>query len=462
MTTLDLLVSNGLVSTPDGEHQLDVGVAGGRIVALYERGAAPPAERTIDASGLRVLPGFIDAHFHCSGVPDGLREDMPSATAAAAAGGTTTVLHMPVFEPFTIRARAEAAQSQSHVDMAFWGLGGATREEVYQAADEGAIGYKIFMLRPTDDTPGRAKLQVGSGVEFVNALELVASTGRRAAVHCEDQWIIDAIQPVLEAAGRKDPLAHQASRPPVVEISAVAKALALAEYFKARIHITHISTNGVVPLLAEAKRRGVNVSAETCTHYLWFTSEIMKTAGPFSRITPPIRAAEESDALWPAVRDGTIDMVSSDHAPWPLAGKLLGWDDIFLAPNGAPGVELRATGVLTGAASGMISFQRAVEALSASCARAFDLYPRKGAIVPGADADLVLFDLERRWEVKADEMITGARDVARMFDGMRMTGRITETILRGRTIYRDGKVVGSPGDGRPVMPVEPREAAIRA
>jgi dihydroorotase-like cyclic amidohydrolase len=155
-------------------------------------------------------------------------------------------------------------------------------------------------------------------------------------------------------------------------------------------------------------------------------------------------------------------MVSSDHAPWPLPAKLLGWDDIFLAPPGAPGVEIRATAVLTAAAAGTISFGRAVEALSASVARAFDLYPRKGAIVPGADADLVLFDPERRWEVKASEMITGARDVAMMFDGMRMTGRITETILRGKTVYRDGRVVGSPGDGRPVMPGELREAAIHA
>jgi dihydroorotase-like cyclic amidohydrolase len=346
--------------------------------------------------------------------------------------------------------------------MAFWGLGGATRDEVYQAADEGAIGYKIFMLSPLDDTPARRKLQVGSGIEFVEAFQRVASTGRPAAIHCEDQWIIDVIQAAVQATGRKDPLAHQASRPPVAEITGVAKALALADHFKARIHITHITTNGVIPLLAEAKRRGVRVSAETCTHYLWFTSEIMKTAGPFSRITPPIRSAEEADALWPAVRDGTIDMVSSDHAPWPLPAKLLGWDDIFLAPPGAPGVEIRATAVLTAAAAGTISFGRAVEALSASVARAFDLYPRKGAIVPGADADLVLFDPERRWEVKASEMITGARDVAMMFDGMRMTGRITETILRGKTVYRDGRVVGSPGDGRPVMPGELREAAIHA
>jgi dihydropyrimidinase/allantoinase len=463
MAPLELLVAHGLVATPAGSNALDVGIQHGRVVALFEPGTSPPAERTIDASGLRVLPGFVDAHFHCSGVPDTEREDMQSATAAAAAGGTTTVFHMPVFQPFRIRDRAEVAQSQAHIDIAFWGLGGASKEEVYQAADDGAIGFKIFMLRPTataSPAEDRRKLQVGSGVEFVDAFRLVASTGRRAAIHCEDQWIIDAIEPQLRAQGRKDPLAHQDSRPPVVEVSAVAKVLALAGHLQARVHITHISTNGVVPLLAEAKRRGVDVSAETCPHYLCFTSEIMTTAGPFARITPPIRAAAESDALWPALRDGTIDMVSSDHAPWPLAEKLRGWDDIFLAPPGAPGVELRGPAVLTAAAEGQISFERAVEALSASPARAFGLYPRKGAIVPGADADLVLFDPRPRWTVSAEAMVTGARNVAMVFEGMSMCGRITETILRGKTIYRDGKVVGAPGDGRPILSEASREPAF--
>jgi dihydroorotase-like cyclic amidohydrolase len=390
---------------------------------------------------------------------------MQTATAAAAAGGTTTVCQMPVFEPFTIRGRAEAARSQAHVDIAFWGLGGATREEVFQAADEGAIGFKMFMIRPMGDPAQqseRRKLQVGPGVEFVNALSLVASTGRRAAVHCEDQLIIDAIEPALRAAGRTDPLAHQDSRPPAVEIAAVAKALALATHLKARIHITHVTTNGVIPLLAEAKRRGLDVSAETCMHYLFFTSEIMRTAGPFARITPPIRAASESDELWPALRDGTLDMVSSDHAPWPLSEKLRGWDDIFLAPPGAPGVELRAPAVLSAATQGMLTFERAVEALSTGCARAMDLYPRKGAIAPGADADLVLFDPTPTWTVRADEMVTGARDVAQMYEGLSLTGRITQTILRGKTIYRDGQVVGSPGDGQHVAPQETREPALSA
>jgi dihydroorotase (multifunctional complex type) len=461
MDTLDLLVANGLVSTPEGALELDICVDNEKIVGLYPRGAAaPPANRTIDATGLRILPGFVDAHFHCSGIPDGVREDMISATAAAAAGGTTTVCHMPVYEPPTIRERAEAARSQAHVDIAFWGLGGAPKDEIYAAADDGAIGYKIFMISAAGG--GRNKMQVGPGPEFVDAVQLVSSTGRRAGIHCEDQTIIDAIQPKLQAAGRKDPLAHQDSRPPAAEVAAVAKALAVASYFSARVHITHITSNGVPPLLAEAKRRGLDATGETCIHYLFFTSEIMKTAGPFSRITPPIRAAAESDELWPAVRERIIDMVSSDHAPHPLAEKLRGWDDIFLAPNGAPGVELRAPAVLTAAASGTISFDRAVEALSAACARAFDMYPQKGVIAPGSDADLVLFDPYPSWTVNPAQMVTSARDVAMMYDGMAIEGRITQTILRGKTIYKDGRVVGSPGDGRQVFPAGARVAALSA
>lgn len=462
---LDLLIINGLVSTPSGALELNAGVSGGRIRGLYERGAAPPATRTIDASGLRVLPGFVDAHFHCSGVPDGVREDMISATRAAAAGGTTTVLHMPVLDPFRIRDRVDAARSQTHVDMGFWGAGGATREEVFQAADDGATGYKIFMIKPSNHpshgSGDRSKLQVGPGVEFVDAIKNVAATGRRAGIHCEDQAMIDAIQPVLEASGRKDPLAHQASRPAAAEAAAVGRALAFGAYFKARMHITHVTSNPVIPLLAEAKRSGLDLSAETCIHYLFFTSEIMKTAGPFSRITPPIRSAEESDQLWPALRSGTLDMVSSDHAPHPLAEKLRGWESIFLAPNGAPGAELRVPAVLTGAAQGKISFDRAVETLTAA-AKAFDLYPRKGAIQPGADADFVLFDPTIAWSVTAADLITGARDVAMMFEAMPIQGRITETILRGKTIYKNGQIVGSPGDGEQVTPLGAREPMLSA
>ena len=462
---LDLLVTNGLVSTPGGAFEGDVGVKDGKIVALYERGKAPSAERTIDAAGLRVLPGFVDVHFHCSPVPDGIREDMISATRAAAAGGSTTVLQMPILDPFRIRDRADLARGQSHVDIGFWGPGGATKEEVHQAADDGAIGYKIFMIKPSTSNPAegdRSKLQVGPGVEFPIAVSNVAATGLRAGIHCEDQAVIDAIQPILEATGRTDPLGHQDSRPPAAEVAAVGRALAIGQYYKARMHITHVTTNGVIPLLAEAKRNGMDLSAETCIHYLRFTSEIMKTAGPFSRITPPIRAAHESDQLWPALRAGTLDMVSSDHAPHPLAEKLRGWDNIFLAPNGAPGVELRAPGVLTGAAEGKISFDRAVEVLSAASAKAFDLYPKKGAIVPGADADLVLFDPTVTWTVKPAEMITGARDVAMMYDGMEMVGKITETILRGKTIYKDGKVVGSTDDGVQVTPLGAKTPVLTA
>jgi dihydroorotase (multifunctional complex type) len=440
-------------------------VKDGRIQALHAPGTAPPAAETIDATGQRVLPGLVDVHFHCAGVSDGARDDMTSATAAAAAGGTTTLCQMPVYEPFRLRDRGDAAGKEAHVDVGFWAFGGGTREEIYQAADDGAIGFKMFMLSPTAFSPNnngaapvdRSKMLVGSGPELFHQLRLAASTGRRVGVHCEDQSIIDALQPELQAAGRKDPLAHQDSRPAAAEIAAVGKMLAIATHVGARVHVTHVTANGVVALIAEAKRRGLDVTAETCVHYLCFDSEVMKTAGPFSRITPPIRSAAESDELWPALRDGVLDMISSDHAPHLLAEKLKGWDDIFLAPNGTPGVEVRVPAVLTAAAEGRIAFDRAVEALSEAGARAFDLYPRKGAIAPGSDADLVLFDPKSRWTVKAAEMVTRARDTAQMFEGMAMKGRITRTILRGKTIYLDGKVVGSPGDGQQVAPEPIRE-----
>jgi dihydroorotase (multifunctional complex type) len=451
---LDLLIANGLVSTPGGAFACDVGIRDEKIVALYQPGTAPPALETIDAPGLRVLPGFVDVHFHATGLPDGKRENMTTGTAAAAAGGTTTLCQMPVWEPFRIRDRAEAAESQAHVDFGLWGLGGATKEEIFQAADDGAIAFKMFMTGPMGNNANpaidRSKMMVGSGPRLYEQLKLAASTGRRVGVHCEDQAIIDAIAPEME--GRTDPLGHQDSRPAAAEISAAAKMLALAVHFKARVHVTHVTCNGVVALIAEAKRRGLDVSAETCIHYLCFDSEIMRTAGPFSRITPPIRSAAEADELWPALRDGVLDMVSSDHSPHLLAEKLKGWESIFLAPNGAPGVELRVPAVLTAAAEGQLSFDRAVETLSAAGAKAFDMYPRKGAIAPGSDADLVLFDPTTRWNVKTSDLITGARDVAHMFEDMPMVGRITRTILRGRTIYLDGNVVGPAGIGRQIVP----------
>jgi allantoinase len=453
---LDLVVAGGTVVAPAGRVVADVGVAGGRVAAIAEPGVLRGAEE-VDARGLWVLPGVVDAHFHVRAPAHPHREDWTTATRAAAAGGVTTLLEMPISSPAAytgavVRARRELGESQAVVDFGLFAAPGTLEpRDIESAAEEGAVAFKVFLhAAPPERLDEFTGICITDSRALYEAFRLVRATGLGITAHCEDQGVLDAIG----AAYRGDvgPSAHPRLRPVEAEIVAVAQALAMSEVTGTPIHVAHITSAPAVALVRSARRRGVRATMETCPHYLEFTASAMERHGPFAKVNPPLRGDDDLVALWQAVRDGSMTLVASDHAPFAAFEKAVGWTDIRPAPSGAPGVEMLLPYMMDRALRGTLPVEHVVTLLCERPARLYGLAPRKGAIVPGADADLVLFDPAGTWTVDRARLHTKARDCAALWDGFGFEGRIRATYLRGRPVYQDGIITGAPGWGRFVRP----------
>lgn len=456
---LDLRVVGGTVVSGRRSEQLDVGVRDGQVVGLYSPGAAPDARETVEAGQLLVLPGIVDAHFHCRAPGHPEREDFDSGTQAAAAGGATTVLEMPIAWPGVhnaaiLRERRQLGEQQAHVDFALWGGGGSDAEsDIRGMADEGAIGYKIFLhAAPAGREKEFEGLTAVDNASLFRALNRIRSTGLPIAIHSEDDELIQSFTSDLRAAGDTSPAAHERSRPDFVEAVAVSKVLLMAEALGARIHFPHISTAKAVQMVADAKRRGLPVTLETCPHYLLFDDSAVEKLGPFAKINPPLRPRVNQDALWAGIAAGTVDIVASDHAPYKFEEKEVGWKDIFAAPAGSPSIETMGPVLWDAAFSGRLTLNRAVELLSERPAEIFGLAPRKGFLTPGADADFVLLDPSAHWTVRVDELLTRSKRSAQLFEGRTFRGRIQATYLRGAPACRAGQIQNDQGAGRFVHP----------
>ncbi len=443
-----------------GEHALeriDLGIARGRVVGLYPPGAAPSARHTTDATGLLVFPGFVDAHFHCRAPGHPEREDFTSGTAAAAAGGVTTVLEMPiaaegVHNAAIFRQRRELAEAHAHVDVALWGGGGAAEGDIADMAGAGAVGFKVFLhSAPAGREREFAGLCVGDSAALLRSFQAVARTRLPCAVHCEDGTLVDDGIAALRARQECRPIAHAWSRPAVVEAVAVAQVLALGEWTGVSLHLPHISTAWALRLAREAKARGQSVTLETCPHYVFSDESALGVCGPYAKINPPLRPISDAVALREGLSDGSVDLVASDHAPYTREEKELGRRDIFAAPSGSPGVELLGPLLIDHAVRGGMPLTAVVRLLSAVPARRFGL-ERKGRLTPEADADVVLVDPRREVRVVPAAMHTRSRDSAQLFAGRTLTGAIVETVVRGLTVFREGEVVGPAGHGRFVRP----------
>lgn len=455
---LDLLIRNGTVVTAHGSFALDVGVSRGSVAGLFDPGQAPAATTTIDASKQLVLPGFVDAHVHTRAPANPEREDFRTGTQAAAAGGVTTICEMPMSLPpantaARVRDRREAGERDCYVDFALWGAGAAPAENIEAMAAEGVCGFKAFLHAAP---PGREKnfegVSLADDYQLYQAMLAIKPTGRYLAVHAEDEAFVRAGSERLQAAGRSDPTAHGESRPPFVENIAVAKLLFLAEALGVRLYLPHVSAAGAVELARRAKARGSDVVLETCPQYLLCDESVMARVGPYGRINPPIRPRPEVEALWQALVDGTVDVVASDHAPYLMEEKEPFWLNIWGAYCGHPGLETLGPSLLSECLAGRLPLERAVAVLSEGPAQAFGFYPRKGTIVQGGDADLVLFDPQAEWRVDRRGMFTKGWQGARLFDRAKLRGRIVRTLVRGEVVYEEGHIAGNPGHGRFVRP----------
>ncbi len=349
----DLVIRNGKIVSPDNVIDGSVAIKDGRVLSIGAAEAMPPAAETFDATGLHLLPGAIDDHVHFRDPGYPQKEDWASGSAAAAFGGVTTVFDMPNTIPPTgaadiLAAKQAIAASKAHVDFGLYGLlGEDTITNVPALVEGGVIGFKLYM----GNTFG--KIPSPSTGAMLEAFEVVAPTGKRISLHAETNSIMERRQKRLMAAGKIDQFAHLAARPAVVAVEAVSRAAILAEWTGARIHILHISSAEELRPLREAKARGVDITGETCPHYLLLsTDDYVRVPGVIA-VNPPVREAPNREPIWAALLDGTIDLIATDHAPHTPEEKTR--NDIWTVDCGFPGVETQMPLMLTEVNAGRMS-----------------------------------------------------------------------------------------------------------
>lgn len=432
----------------------------GRIEALLADGVEPKADEVIDACGLLILPGAVDAHSHLNDPGYTDSEDFYTGTSGAAAGGVTTVLEHPLTLPLpddldVFEDKKAIAQSKAVVDFGLWGaltpdnvsLRGKKAAELEKMLQAGALAFKAFMTF-TWEIP-----RLDDGL-LLTAFERLAGSGVPVGVHCENAEIVRYLEEHYKSLGREDPIVHAEARPELAEVEAVGKVLELARGTGAQVHLVHLSVPEAVDLVAEARSRwGLNATAETCHHYLTLTSDALTALGPYAKCNPPLRSARCVEGMWDRLRLGLVDNIGSDHGPFTREEKEK--ESFWDVPAGLTGIQVMVPLVITEARRRGVPLEAVVRLCSSNPARIFHVYPRKGTIAPGSDGDLVLVDTRSEWPVTAKELYS--KEKWTPHEGWTLTARVKRTLVRGRTVYEDtpegGRIVAEAGSGRFVKPV---------
>ena len=454
----DLTITGGQVVTPGKVMPATIAVAEGRIAGLFDARERPASRAHMDARGLHILPGLIDTHVHIRAPARPDREDFVSGTSAAAAGGITTLLEMPISDPpvnsaAVLSNRMTQLEPHALIDFGLYGsISPDNMEEIPRMAEAGAIALKTFMTLPP---PGREEEFVGlccpNVADLYDLMQAVAQTNLLHCFHCEHAGLLDLFLRKVQASGETKGIAHARSAPPIVEDLSVAGILVFAELFGNRVQIVHLSSHKAAQLVKEAKAKGVNVSVETCPQYLFLTMEELNRHGPFAKCNPALRTADEVEQLWPYLLDGTIDVIGTDHSPYIPAEKEAGQDDIFRATAGVPGLEAMLPLMLTAVNQGRLTLPVLARLMSHRASQLFRL-KGKGQIAPDHDADLTLVDMNWDWTFDKDRTFSKGGRNMHAYHGRALRGRVATTMVRGQTVYADGQIVMEPGHGRCLRP----------
>lgn len=453
----DLLIQNAYILAEQGQFYGALAVKDGKITAFFQGGTLAKeldVKKVVDARGQYLLPGGVDPHVHIRYPGGKLRETFVSGSQAAAAGGVTTIIEHPIssppqYSPETLQRRVAAAQKECLVDIAFFGAAGAEQlAHISQMKAAGICAFKTFLhAAPEGRDEEFTGLTAKDNFELFQVMQEVAKTGLLMAAHGEDNDMVAGNIAWLRGQGRTGPIAHAESRPGLVEALAVQRLIILAKELKARLYLVHISTPEACELAKQARAEGLDIYIETCPHYLYLTTEDLEREGAYLKCNPALRSPQMAEQLWHYVEDGTIDTVGSDHAPYLVAEKEQRKEDIFVAPAGFPGLETRLGYMLKAVHQGRISLSRAVELISTNPAKAFGLYPRKGAIRLGADADLIMLNPEQPYIAQAADLFTMAKDICHFLDGTELYGKVKQTYVRGEQVFNEGEFTAEPGFG---------------
>lgn len=450
MAKFETIIKNGKIVTAGSGFFADVGIRDGKIVCLAKR--LEDGEKIIDASGKLVMPGGIDIHTHLDTPLNGsyTLDDWYQGTISAACGGVTCVVDYPKQEADhsvrdIIEKWKEKAGGKAVVDYSFSPVITQYNDEVYreipELIKEGFPGYKVFMAywhRIPDH-------------ELVKMLDVVSSCGGILGVHCENDWAADYMIQKLLAEGKTEPKYFPMSRPALLEEDAASRAVKLAQMVDANLLIVHMSCRGAIEIAREARAKKNNIYVETCPHFLVLDDSVydqpLEEAAKYV-VTPPIRKKEDQDALWKGLISGDIDLISSDHCAFPYDDKIrMGRENFSTIPHGAPGVESRIPIVFSeGVNKGRITESRFVELVSTNPARIAGLFPQKGTIAVGSDADIMIYDPELEVTLSKDQMHSNCDFTG--YEGMKVKGYPVLTMSRGTVLYENGKVLAERGHGK--------------
>ena len=451
---MGILIRNGTVVTASKTFPADILIEGSSIKEVRANIPTSPAHTTIDATGMYLLPGGIDVHTHLD-MPFGgttSSDDFETGTRAAVIGGTTTIVDFAVqYKGTKMRDALDVwlgkAANKACIDyglhMIVTDLGTSGLEDMDELVDEGVASFKLFMAYPN-------VLMVDDGTIF-KALQQTAKNGALICMHAENGSAIDVIVQQALAEGKTAPIYHALTRPTKAEAEAVNRAIALAEIAGAPVYIVHLSSEDALNKVREARDRGVPAFAETCPQYLLLSIEDNMKGESFEDakyvFTPPLREKKNQPKLWDGLKHDHLQVVSTDHCPFCFADqKVLGKDDFTKIPNGGPGIENRLQLLHHyGVGKSKITLNRFVEITATSPARIFGMYPKKGTVAPGSDADIVI------WDPNAEHLISAATHNMRcdfsMFEGYKVKGNARQVFSRGELVVENGKFLGKPGRG---------------
>jgi allantoinase len=440
---LDLVVRGGRVVTPDGVQNAEIGILHGRIVRLAAA-VDDPTHAELDAGGRYVFPGIVDAHVHFNEPGRTEWEGLAHGSLALAAGGGTCFFDMPlnseppVLDAAALRTKRELAEQQSCVDFALWGgLVPGNLDKLAGLRDAGAIGLKAFMSNSGIDSFPRVDAK-----SLYEGMKRAAKLGLLVAVHAEDDALAAKFTAEQKAKGKRDPKAWLASRPVEVELAAIRQAIEFAGETACALHVVHVSSPEGVALITEARAMRVDVTAETCSHYLLLNDKDVAKIGAPAKCAPPIRDEARRLALWSELRAGRIHTVGSDHSPSPPEMKTS--KDFFEIWGGIAGVQHGFQLLMSEcAATADQDLPRLAAVLARNVARRFRIEHRKGLLAEGRDADFSLVEFGPKQAIKADELWTRHR--ISPYVGRATKARVTHTYVRGCPVWADGRVAsGSP------------------
>jgi allantoinase len=452
MSDFDLILRRGVVNTDTESYVADVGIAEGRIAAVTPLSAGSLSGRAteeIHIPGLFVFPGLIDAHVHFNEPGRTDWEGIHSGSSALAAGGGALFFdmplnaHPPTLDAASFNLKRQAAEKSALTDFALWGgLVPENLDHLEELADCGVIGFKAFM-----SSSGIADFSRADNATLREGMKRAGKLGQLVAVHAENEALTQSLTQAKIAAGQVSIRDYLDSRPVAAELEAIRRAIDMAGETGCALHIVHVSSGAGVELVTAARSAGADVTCETCPHYLVLTEEDMEKLGASAKCAPPLRPGYERENLWQHLLAGEVTTIGSDHSPAPPDLKMDA--NFFKVWGGISGVQHTLPLLLTEGFRRNIPYPRIVQMTSTDVARRFRLPSTKGKIAVGADADLAIVNITQRFTVRPEDLYYRHKQTP--YAGRSLTGKVVQTILRGQTIYKDGRIASLPM-GRLVKP----------